>query len=51
MATTPTTRIFAAAGHFAKQGYRGGLFRTTPDQGEWTELEEGLPELVADVMP
>ncbi len=46
MATTPSTRIFAAAGHFAKQGYRGGLFRTTPDQGEWQELEDGLPELV-----
>lgn len=41
-----TTRIFAAAGHWAKQGYRGGLFRTTPDRGEWEELENGLPALV-----
>jgi len=45
MAAVPSTRIFAAAGHFAKQGFRGGLFRTTPDDGEWQELEEGLPEL------
>ena len=46
MAAVPTTRIFAAAGHWVKQGYRGGLFRTTPDAGEWQELEDGLPELV-----
>ena len=46
MAAVPSTRIFAAAGHFAKQGFRGGLFRTTPDDGEWQELEEGLPDLV-----
>mgnify|MGYP001032303098 CR=1 FL=1 len=41
-----STRIFAAAGHAARQGFRGGLFRTTADDGAWEELENGLPELV-----
>ncbi|HYC44681.1 MAG TPA: hypothetical protein VED01_04255 [Burkholderiales bacterium] len=40
------TRIFAAAGHWPKQGYRGGLFRTSAGDGAWQELENGLPELV-----
>ena len=46
MATRSSTRIFAAAGHAARQGFRGGLFRTTPDDGVWQELENGLPDLV-----
>jgi hypothetical protein len=41
-----STRIFAAAAHAARQGFRGGLFRTTPEDGVWEELENGLPELV-----
>jgi photosystem II stability/assembly factor-like uncharacterized protein len=46
MATQTSTRIFAAAGHAAKQGFRGGVFRATADEGTWEELERGLPELV-----
>ena len=46
MATRGSTRIFAAAGHAARQGFRGGLFRTTADDGVWEELENGLPDLV-----
>ena len=44
--TKRSARIFAAAAHAARQGFRGGLFRTTPDDGVWEELENGLPELV-----
>ncbi len=46
MAASSPTRIIAAAGHWPKEGYRGGLFRTTAADGEWEELEDGLPELV-----
>jgi photosystem II stability/assembly factor-like uncharacterized protein len=46
MATQTSTRIFAAAGHWPKQGFRGGIFRTTSDDGGWEELERGLPDLV-----
>jgi photosystem II stability/assembly factor-like uncharacterized protein len=46
MAAQPSTRIFAAAAHLAKQGFRGGVFRTTADDGAWEELENGLPDLV-----
>src|SRR5688572_19109210 len=44
--TAMATRIFAAAGHNPKEGFRGGLFRTTAGDGEWEELENGLPHLV-----
>jgi photosystem II stability/assembly factor-like uncharacterized protein len=46
MARARATRIFAGAGHLAKEGFRGGLFRTSPGKGAWEELEDGLPELV-----
>ena len=46
MATHTSTRIFAAAGHAPRQGFRGGIFRTTSGDGVWQELERGLPELV-----
>lgn len=46
MGNGSSTRIFAAAGHAAKQGFRGGVFRTTADDGIWEELEHGLPDLV-----
>jgi photosystem II stability/assembly factor-like uncharacterized protein len=46
MANSRATRIFAGAAHLAKEGFRGGLFRTSPGETEWESLEEGLPELV-----
>ncbi|MGZ5259320.1 MAG: WD40/YVTN/BNR-like repeat-containing protein, partial [Burkholderiales bacterium] len=49
MTTDQATRIFAGAGHFAmKNGerFRGGLFRTSTDDGEWQAVTAGLPENV-----
>ncbi|MEA3155984.1 MAG: hypothetical protein QOK44_3573 [Betaproteobacteria bacterium] len=49
MANKQATRIFAGAGHFAmKSGeqFRGGLFRTSTDHGEWQAVTAGLPENV-----
>ncbi|MGZ8210214.1 MAG: WD40/YVTN/BNR-like repeat-containing protein [Burkholderiales bacterium] len=46
MAQARATRIFAGAGHLAKEGFRGGLFRISPGEREWHECERGLPELV-----
>jgi photosystem II stability/assembly factor-like uncharacterized protein len=46
MAQARTTRIFAGAAHLAKEGYRGGLFRTSPGEQDWQEIEKGLPDLV-----
>ena len=43
------TTIFAGAGHFATgsgERYRGGLFRTTSDDGRWRAITAGLPENV-----
>lgn len=43
------TRIFAGGAYFnLKNGkrYTGGLFRTTPDNGQWQTLTKGLPENV-----
>ena len=45
MAQARATRIFAGAAHLAKEGFRGGLFRTHPGEREWEELDNGLPEL------
>ena len=45
MAQARATRIFAGAAHLAKEGFRGGLFRTHPGEQEWEELDNGLPEL------
>lgn len=46
MATQPSTRIFAAAGHWPERGFRGGIFRTVHDGGAWEKLENGLPDIV-----
>ncbi|HYH40841.1 MAG TPA: hypothetical protein VD867_02565 [Burkholderiales bacterium] len=49
MAEKRATTIFAGAGHYATGGgerYRGGLFRTSSDDGEWRAVTAGLPENV-----
>ena len=49
MAATQSTRIFAGGAHFTSRGgtrHPGGLFRTTPDDGQWQSLTKGLPENV-----
>jgi photosystem II stability/assembly factor-like uncharacterized protein len=49
MADQRQTRIFAGAGHWVtKTGerYQGGLFRTSPGDGQWRALSAGLPENV-----
>ena len=49
MATKRATRIFAAAGHTKQRNgtqLRGGLFFTSPDDGQWQALSAGLPENV-----
>ena len=40
------TRIFAGAAHLPAMNFGGGLFRTTPDDGRWSALTEGLPDAV-----
>ena len=47
MTTTKPTRVFAGGAYFnLKNGkvYKGGLFRTTPESGQWEALTRGLPE-------
>ena len=48
MATTATqpTRIFAGGAYFKTntKNFKGGLFRTTPERGEWETMTKGLPE-------
>ncbi len=49
MTATQSTRIFAGGAYFKLHNgtqYRGGLFRTTPDDGQWQLLAKGLPENV-----
>lgn len=49
MTSRQPTRIFAGGAHFKTRGgtqYRGGLFRTTPGDGQWQSLTKGLPENV-----
>ena len=49
MALTQPTRIFAGGAYYAPRSgtrSRGGLFRTTYDDGQWQELTRGLPENV-----
>ena len=49
MTARRTTRIFAAAGYSEvkpEARIRGGLFFTTPDEGRWQALSDGLPENV-----
>jgi len=44
-----TTHVFAGAGHWVTgsgRHCRGGLFRRTPEDGEWHALTHGLPENV-----
>ncbi len=48
MAANRVTRIFAGAGHYTsgRGSFRGGLFRTTADSGEWLAVTAGLPDNV-----
>lgn len=49
MADQRQTRIFAGGGHYATDAgkqFRGGLFRTSPGDGEWQSLTRGLPQNV-----
>lgn len=46
MATQPSTRIFAAAGHWPERGFQGGIFRALSDDSAWEKLENGLPDTV-----
>jgi photosystem II stability/assembly factor-like uncharacterized protein len=40
------TRIFAGGAYYKTRihNFKGGLFRTTPERGEWETLTKGLPE-------
>jgi photosystem II stability/assembly factor-like uncharacterized protein len=49
MQNHPSTRILAGAGHYVMANgvkCRGGLFRTTSDDGEWRAVTTGLPDRV-----
>lgn len=49
MASLQPTRIFAGGAYYKTrtgQQYIGGFFRTTPDDGKWQSLTQGLPENV-----